>query len=96
VDWSGTFVTGFSSYFSFSCQFVWAVNLFCRSLQDLEIRTQKSLPQAGDISGQTICLVSLEIRSQNRLPQAGDRQDRIDELTFVEPVSIEIRPKKSL
>jgi hypothetical protein len=37
---------------------VWLVNLFCRYIvKILEIQTQKRLPQAGEISGLSICLV---------------------------------------
>jgi hypothetical protein len=59
--WEGTFVRGcFGLYFSFQepSQYICLDKVCFQSRQHLEIRTPKRLPQAGDISGHPICMVS--------------------------------------
>jgi hypothetical protein len=53
-----------SSIFSFLWslnQFVWSFKGFGRSRQDLEIRNQNILPQAGDVSSQSIFTVIIQV-----------------------------------
>jgi hypothetical protein len=75
-------------------QRVWSVKGFGHSRQDLEIRNQNILPQAGDISSQSVCMV-IQVFWLFRVKVCDGMHvlGQTDEKTFLVCPELEILPK---